>query len=133
MKIMSSTVPDHSLNITHMALKDVLDYLSQVYGLFTENPASCHLITPVMVQLACVYEVSTKGMTFGTCQLQKHHAVLVYHKMCLKTAISAQNQFYCKTCQSIKLGFEIMFIKHSRSIIKPLKKNFATSILLKQF
>ena len=51
LKIMSSTVLNHSPNIIHLALMVVLGYLALVYGLSTEGAASRHLIIPVTVLL----------------------------------------------------------------------------------
>ena len=51
MKMMPSTVPNHSSNTTHLTLMSVLGYPAEVYKLFTEGAASRHLIIPVTVRL----------------------------------------------------------------------------------
>ena len=44
-----SPVLDHSPNTTHLSNMGVLDYLVQVYRLFTEGAATRHLIIPVTI------------------------------------------------------------------------------------
>ena len=50
MKMMSSIVPNHDPNTTHLAFMSLLDYPAQVYELSTKTAASRHIINPVTVR-----------------------------------------------------------------------------------
>ena len=46
MKMMSSTIPNHSPNTTHLAVMGVLGYSAQIYRLSIEGATSRHLKSP---------------------------------------------------------------------------------------